>query len=75
MASLPFLGCDAREERENIVFCFPSSKLKRNPTEVADNLQAAFTLLATQFPAPHQMDYRRCFSQDTRILIGYRHNS
>jgi hypothetical protein len=71
MASL-FIGCDSQRERANIFFYYPAGRLHRDPDEVADNLQAAFDLMAAQFPAPTGVDYQCQFSGRGKIVIGYR---
>jgi hypothetical protein len=68
----PFRGCDSRTERANIVFLYPSGRLGRNADEVADNLQAAFDVMADQYPPTPGVDYRQYFSGQGRLVIGYR---
>jgi hypothetical protein len=70
---MPFyIGCDTTVERRNITFHYPSGRLQRDPKEIADNLQAAFDVLALQFPAPDGMVYGRHFTRNNSIKIGYR---
>jgi hypothetical protein len=68
----PYILCDNSAERRNIIFHYPSGRLRRDPKEIADNLQAAFDLLALQFPAPEGVVYGMVFSGNDRIKIGYR---
>jgi hypothetical protein len=71
--SKQFRGCDADKIRTNIVFSYPSRAFDRDADEVADNLQAAFEVMAAQYPPVRDgVDYRQSFAGDDRIVIGYR---
>jgi hypothetical protein len=67
-----YICCNKTVERRNITFHYPSGRLKRDPEEIADNLQAAFDVLALQFPAPDGVVYGQHFTGNNTIKIGYR---